>query len=74
MRKAAENTSINEQIAALMRGFHRMLGHMPQLFTRRVSEYKVLRLAAEMQIFMIRRIHRTKCARMENIWKPSSVT
>src|SRR5229473_2936368 len=26
-----QSASIDEQIAALMRGFHRMVGHMPQL-------------------------------------------
>ena len=50
MRRAVENASIDQQIAALMRGFHPMLGHMPQLPRAGLSECNRLRLAAEMQI------------------------
>jgi len=50
MRVAAESGSIDEQMAALMRGFHPMVGHMPQLPRAALSECNRLRLAAEMQI------------------------
>jgi uncharacterized OsmC-like protein len=49
MRRAAESASIDEQKAALMGGFHPMVGHMPQLPRAGLSECNRLRLAAEMQ-------------------------